>query len=115
ILHIYHMNNIIKHPIIFRYRYRHYKYKLFKSNQIISKRSYCINNNNNQQFTIIYTDGACKKNGRIGSQGGIGVYFGDNDIRNISEKLPGPIQTNQRAELYVCMIFYFIFIFLLKV
>ncbi|PVV05050.1 hypothetical protein BB560_000429 [Smittium megazygosporum] len=46
----------------------------------------------------IYTDGACSNNGREGSSAGIGVYFGQNDIRNISEKLEGE-QTNNSAEL----------------
>ena len=47
----------------------------------------------------IYTDGSCKGNGKHGAFGGIGVYFGDNDPRNVSEKLSGAIQTNNRAEL----------------
>ena len=36
---------------------------------------------------------------RRGALGGIGVYFGPNDARNVSEPLPGHPQTNQRAEL----------------
>ena len=62
-----------------------------------NKRTYC------SKFTVIYTDGSCKNNGKIGSTAGIGVFFGENDERNLSEKLPGPVQTNQRAELYVCI------------
>ncbi|KAB5582763.1 ribonuclease H-like domain-containing protein [Coniochaeta sp. 2T2.1] len=47
----------------------------------------------------IYTDGACKGNGKTNSRGGVGVFFGHNDERNIAEKLQGEPQTNQRAEL----------------
>ncbi len=47
---------------------------------------------------IIYTDGACKRNGRPDASAGIGIWFGDGDSRNVSAKIPGK-QTNQRAEL----------------
>lgn len=48
---------------------------------------------------IIWTDGACSNNGRVGARAGVGVWFGPDDERNISERLPGT-QTNQRAEMY---------------
>lgn len=47
----------------------------------------------------IYTDGACSGNGQQGSQGGVGVYWGDNHPNNISRPLQGERQTNQRAEI----------------
>lgn len=47
----------------------------------------------------IYTDGACKSNGTYHAVAGYGVYYGVNDSRNISKKLKGSIQTNNRAEL----------------
>ncbi|OCL02496.1 RnaseH-domain-containing protein [Glonium stellatum] len=47
----------------------------------------------------IYTDGSALGNGRAGAIAGVGVYFGPNDPRNVSEALAGPRQTNQRAEL----------------
>ena len=47
----------------------------------------------------IYTDGSALSNGTASSIGGIGVYFGPKDRRNISEPLAGTKQTNQRAEL----------------
>lgn len=47
----------------------------------------------------IYTDGSSLANGKAGSRAGVGVYFGDGDARNISERLEGQPQTNQRAEL----------------
>eukprot|EP00469_Lotharella_globosa_P015893 CAMPEP_0167824666 /NCGR_PEP_ID=MMETSP0112_2-20121227/8923_1 /TAXON_ID=91324 /ORGANISM="Lotharella globosa, Strain CCCM811" /LENGTH=417 /DNA_ID=CAMNT_0007726659 /DNA_START=43 /DNA_END=1296 /DNA_ORIENTATION=- len=52
-----------------------------------------------QKTVFVDADGACPKNGRRGALGGIGVYFGPGDSRNISEPLPGHPQTNQRAEL----------------
>ncbi|KAJ2808911.1 hypothetical protein H4R20_000556 [Coemansia guatemalensis] len=48
---------------------------------------------------VVYTDGASARNGRRGAAAGVGVYFGENDPRNISEPLEGARQTNQRAEL----------------
>ena len=46
----------------------------------------------------VYTDGACSKNGTRNASAGIGVFFGENDPRNISAKLLGK-QTNNLAEL----------------
>lgn len=47
---------------------------------------------------IVYSDGACKGNGKPGSTAGVGIWWGRNDPRNISERCPGA-QTNNRAEL----------------
>lgn len=47
----------------------------------------------------VYTDGSCINNGKIGSKGGIGVFFGDNDKRNISKALNIEKVTNNIAEL----------------
>ena len=48
----------------------------------------------------IYTDGACLNNGEQNSIAGIGIFFNDNDIRNLSEKLDKKLkQTNNTAEL----------------
>lgn len=46
----------------------------------------------------VYTDGACSNNGRSNALAGIGIYFGENDVRNISKKIDGK-QTNNTAEL----------------
>ena len=51
----------------------------------------------------IYTDGACTLNGKFGARAGIGVFFSLNDPRNISARLPGTRQTNQRAELFAVL------------
>jgi len=53
----------------------------------------------NGRTLTIYTDGACENNGTPRAVAGVGVFFGFNDARNISEPLPGPRQTNQRAEM----------------
>jgi ribonuclease HI len=46
----------------------------------------------------VYTDGACSKNGTGDASAGIGIFFGENDPRNVSAKLLGK-QTNNLAEL----------------
>ncbi|KAH6642514.1 ribonuclease H-like domain-containing protein [Boeremia exigua] len=48
---------------------------------------------------VVYTDGSSLGNGQTGAVAGVGVYFGTNDKRNVSEPLRGTKQTNQRAEL----------------
>ncbi|KXN90094.1 Ribonuclease H [Leucoagaricus sp. SymC.cos] len=50
------------------------------------------------EWTVVYSDGACKGNGQAGSIAGVGVFWGPNDPRNIAERCPGD-QTNNRAEL----------------
>ncbi|KAI0360796.1 ribonuclease H-like protein [Trametes cingulata] len=47
---------------------------------------------------VVYSDGACRGNGRTGAVAGIGVWWGKDDTRNICERCPGD-QTNNRAEL----------------
>lgn len=47
----------------------------------------------------VYTDGSSLANGKAGARAGVGVFFGSGDERNISERLAGEPQTNQRAEL----------------
>lgn len=46
----------------------------------------------------VYTDGACRKNGKAGATAGYGIYFGPNDPRNASVRLTGKV-TNNIAEL----------------
>jgi len=52
---------------------------------------------------LIYTDGACPSNGRLRGRAGIGIFFSHNDPRNLSARLPGTHQTNQRAELFAVL------------
>uniref|UniRef100_A0A1I7VQ15 ribonuclease H n=1 Tax=Loa loa TaxID=7209 RepID=A0A1I7VQ15_LOALO len=48
---------------------------------------------------VVYTDGACSSNGRIGAAAGIGIYWGEHHVDNISEPLHNGPPTNNRAEL----------------
>mgnify|MGYP001195193291 CR=1 FL=1 len=52
----------------------------------------------NTNMIEVYTDGSCLGNGRKGARAGIGIYFGDDDSRNVSEPFLNK-PTNQRAEL----------------
>jgi ribonuclease HI len=52
---------------------------------------------------IVYTDGSCLHNGTIMARAGYGVYFSENNPRNLSARLPGQKQSNQRAELYAVL------------
>ena len=57
-------------------------------------------NHANRNIVIAWTDGACQGNHlRRGAKAGVGVWFGHNDKRNVSEPLEGTLQTNNRAEL----------------
>ncbi len=47
---------------------------------------------------FVYTDGACINNGSENAIAGIGIYFGEDDIRNVSKKVIGK-QSNNTAEL----------------
>lgn len=46
----------------------------------------------------VYTDGSCTNNGKDNAKAGYGIYFGDNDERNVSEKVIGK-QSNNTGEL----------------
>ena len=46
----------------------------------------------------VYTDGSCSNNGKQNALAGIGIYFGENDTRNVSQKVIGK-QSNNTAEL----------------
>ncbi|CAN6638921.1 hypothetical protein TRVA0_017S01200 [Trichomonascus vanleenenianus] len=50
-------------------------------------------------YQTVYADGACRHNGTSKAYGGIGIYHGRNDPRNISRPLPDSPTTNQVAEL----------------
>lgn len=46
----------------------------------------------------VYTDGACSNNGKEDAIAGIGIYFGPQDSRNVSQRIDGK-QTSNTAEL----------------
>ncbi len=55
-------------------------------------------------YTCIYTDGACPNNGFSAKHASIGIYFGDNDKRNISSIINMNNPTNNKAELFAILI-----------
>ena len=48
----------------------------------------------------VYTDGACSNNGNSNAKAGMGVYFSENDMRNVSKRIKGK-QTNIGALIIV--------------
>lgn len=59
-----------------------------------------IDENTDRWEIHVWTDGACENNQNEGKRrAGVGVWFGYNDERNLSEPLEGDVQTNNRAEL----------------
>jgi len=55
-------------------------------------------------YPRVYSDGACVGNGTAHARAGCGVFFGDDDARNISVPLAGERQTNQRAEIAAALL-----------
>jgi len=53
---------------------------------------------------IVFTDGACQKNGKVNARAGYGIHFPNKEMPDISEPLPIKPCTNQRAELYAIYI-----------
>ncbi|KAH9848936.1 ribonuclease H-like domain-containing protein [Lenzites betulinus] len=49
-------------------------------------------------WDVVYSDGSCRGNGKSNPVAGVGVWWGQNDPRNLAERCPGG-QTNNRAEL----------------
>jgi ribonuclease HI len=52
-----------------------------------------------QGILVIHCDGACRGNGTPHARAGIGVFVHPGSPHNVSEPLPGDLQSNQRAEL----------------
>lgn len=46
----------------------------------------------------VFTDGACSNNGKANAVAGIGIFFKEDDVRNVSRRVSGK-QTNNVAEL----------------
>ncbi|GAA5904926.1 ribonuclease H family protein [Sporobolomyces salmoneus] len=50
---------------------------------------------------IVYSDGSSKGNGKKGAVAGSGVFWSHEEgANNLAERLPGVLQTNNRAEMY---------------
>ena len=47
---------------------------------------------------LVFTDGSCSNNGFSNAKAGIGIYFSEDDPRNVSKRIDGK-QTNNTAEL----------------
>lgn len=53
-----------------------------------------------EQVALIFIDGACQNNGKSDAHAGIGVYWGElHSDWNVSDRLDGPRQTNNCAEI----------------
>ena len=80
--------------------------KDFNGNVIVSDTLEVENNYHNdtddddddEDVIRVYTDGACIDNGKPYARAGYGIWFGENDSRNVSESYNGK-QTNNIAEL----------------
>jgi ribonuclease HI len=75
-------------------------YKKFKTkNEALEFLNLDLIKDENNDIIKVYTDGSCINNGKEGSKGGIGIFFGDNDVRNVSKQLKSDKITNNVAEL----------------
>jgi len=55
--------------------------------------------NPQQTELVIYTDGSCINNGTADAKAGCGVWYGNEDTRNMAIRVPGKEQSNQIGEL----------------
>ena len=79
-----------------------YKGAIYKKFKLESDAILFLNNGVKKEETNIikvYTDGSCINNGKKESKAGIGIFFGDEDKRNVSRKLNLERVTNNIAEL----------------
>ena len=54
---------------------------------------------------VLWTDGACSNNQDFRlRRAGSGIFYGDACVENLGVPLPGPVQTNQRAELFAVVL-----------
>ncbi|KAI1783371.1 hypothetical protein LXA43DRAFT_838081, partial [Ganoderma leucocontextum] len=51
-------------------------------------------------ITEVFTDGSCERNGERDAKAGSGVWFGPSNPQNVAAKVPGPLQSNQAAEMF---------------
>ena len=59
------------------------------ANQFIDEHTKLSAKIDSQPDYYVYTDGACSKNGTCNASAGIGIYFSQNDSRNVSMRLSG--------------------------
>jgi ribonuclease HI len=79
-----------------------YKGAIYKKFKLESDAILFLNNGvkkEDRNIIKVYTDGSCINNGKKGSKAGIGIFFGNEDKRNVSRKLNLDRVTNNVAEL----------------
>jgi ribonuclease HI len=69
-----------------------------KISNLPAKRYHMQGFNPRHREVEIHTDGACFDNGKLNARCRSGIWFGPNDARNTSIKVPGPLQSNQVGE-----------------
>lgn len=52
---------------------------------------------------LVYTDGSCINNGTNYAKGGIGIYFPNGELKNLSKSYKLGVCTNQKTELYAIL------------
>ena len=80
-----------------------FKGAVFKKFKTIEEAQKFINeanelNNYDDIDYFVYTDGSCINNGKENAVAGYGIFFGDDDPRNVSKRVKGK-QSNNSAEL----------------
>ncbi|CAG8659278.1 10617_t:CDS:2, partial [Scutellospora calospora] len=73
---------------------------LFRSFEIKQQAEDYINNLIEKENIFVWTDGCCENNGKKDARAGIGVYWLERNTLNLSKRLPGKLQTNNRAEIF---------------
>lgn len=80
-------------------RFPDHSYVLRPKPNVLGREQLSYLNDEGTRIYQVFTDGACAANGTSHAAGGIGVYFGKDNLNNVSKPLEGDLQTNQRAEL----------------
>jgi len=52
---------------------------------------------------VVFTDGSCSRNVKVGAIGGIGIHFPDKELTDVSKIFEKGGCTNQRTELYAIL------------
>ena len=74
-------------------------FRIFTTGTVCNDRVMTDEETNLGETLTVATDGSCLRNGRADATAGAGVYFGVNDPRNLSVRLPPNIpQSNQTGE-----------------
>jgi ribonuclease HI len=85
-------------------KYPNAKYKKFYNKQeaedFVENKNRIVKINVNINKLQVWTDGSSFGNGSNDARAGVGIFWKDNDPKNLSERLPGTEQTNNRAEVY---------------